>query len=170
MKFRFIGPKQRCGAHTQLTVPRLDFAGPSFWSCWLSAMQILQRSSFPLQSLKLFFFFFSFCHSLFRAKVFRIENTVSLKCDRSEARLCDVFTCWPFQKWAMTTRKRKSKIFTRFKHPRSITFKLPALSFRFFSFTLQSALLPRRCCPAERQLCHFHGQIVHAIFWAYWKC
>lgn len=129
-----------------------DWASPDilFEVAWLSAIRILQRLSFPLQPLK---FFTLFCHSLFRVKVFRIENTVSLKCYGSEARL----GCFHMLALSeMSNGNKKVKIFKRFKHPRSIAIKLPALGFRFFRFILWSALLSRRYGTAERQLCHFY--------------
>lgn len=92
--------------HTQLIVPRLGFAVHSFLSCLAQRHTNTTKKLLSTAALKVFC---SFCCPLFRVKDSRIENTVSLKCYRSEARLCAVFPCWHFQKWATATRKRKSK-------------------------------------------------------------
>lgn len=76
-----------------------------------------------------------FCCSLFRVKVFRIENTISLKCYRSEARLC-CFHILALSKMNNGNKKKEIKIFERLTHSRSVAFKLPALSFKFVHFTL----------------------------------
>ena len=89
-----------------LEYPRGDWVLPDllFEVAWLRARQILQRSYFSTDTLKVFVIFVV----PWLAKVFRIESTVSLKCSESEARLWVVFTFWHFQE-TTTSNKRKPK-------------------------------------------------------------
>lgn len=92
MDFRLSGPKQRLREYIQFTGPRKHWASPDILSeaAWLRSKQTLQRNYFPIAAVNVVALCCS-C-SLIRVKVFRIENAVSLKCWRPEARLWVVCT------------------------------------------------------------------------------
>lgn len=127
--------------YIQLTVPREAWTLPDVLSevDWLRSRQTLQRNYFPIVALKVVVALVLWLESTFSEyKTLFLWNVRDLKQDSG------LFARFGTFKESNGNKKGDVKIFRRLKHPRSSGFQLPALSCKYFSFVLWSAVLPRK--------------------------
>lgn len=127
--------------YIQLMVPREAWTLPDVLSevAWLRSRQTLQRNYFPIAALKGVVALVLWLESTFSEyKTLFLWNVRDLKQDSG------LFAHFGTFKESNSNKKGEVKIFKRLKHPRSSGFRLPALSCKYFSFVLWSAVLPRK--------------------------
>lgn len=127
--------------YIQLTIPREAWTLPDVLSevAWLGSRQTLQRDYFLIAALKVVVALVLWLESTFSEyQTLFLWNVRDLKQDSG------LFARFGTFKESNSNKKREVKIFKRLKHPRSSGFQLPALSCKYFSFVLWSALLPRK--------------------------